>query len=680
MTNGNGKPDQTFNPEAAALLSAQGDPYAYPSLTPVHGGTGFSFDSWIMQYDPNRLELPGWWSRLRDMRLRQYLRQSVILSSVVYQRAASAKNTPWHIEAEDERAESLLPQYHDLINNSQFGQGFRGFLELYTQDLLCQDNGAFIELIGDGIETYHDMNGVQFRAMGFLEKWNIKGFAHLDAAQCWRTNNREYPVVYTNPWTGEITIFHWTRVIANSQMTQPIERGRGIGYCAASRAFMALEIMEASNLYLYEKLVGQSPELAIAKGVAVKAIQKAIEDNAIANDNAGRVRYKGITFLQGDVLPNGDPDIKIIGLKSVPDGYDRKQEMELAIYMVSMAFATDVRDLGWAAQNAGDTKADAEIQDMKTSNRGRSDVLRDLEFAITRRMLPAGLSFVFDAKDDLEDQRKAEIAQIRAATRQIQILSGELNVQEARTLAAREGDIDSAFLDNETTLDENANPLETDVEDEQETTSLLEPETAKAIRNKAYSHTRSVFQNQMQKALRRYRRTENVIEFRSRATQLINVYGVKAYVDGLNAGGAVGAGLGDLSDEERREMQMLINLQNNYVGSFNIGNIATVTQADYHAQLWTNKSLDGIYNAGLIAGAKNGNLEWVLGATEHCKSCLSVEGRVYRANIWAKYEWQPRSDLLECGGYNCQCRFEKTTKPVTKGRPPSISRRKDHEH
>lgn len=677
MTNGH-KPDikQEYSPEAAALLSTQGDPYAFPSLTPVHGGTGFSFDAWLMQYDPNRLELPGWWSRLRDMRLRQYLRQSVILSSVVYQRAASAKNTPWHIEAENPALESELPKYHDLINNSQFGDGFRGFLELYTQDLLCQDNGAFIELIGDGQETYHEMNGIQFCAKGFLEKWNIKGFAHIDAAQCWRTNNREYPVVYTNPWTGEITVFHWTRIIANSQMTQPIERGRGIGFCAASRAFMALEIMEASNLYLYEKLVGQSPELAIAKGVAVKAIQKAIEDNAIANDNLGRVRYKGITFLQGDVLPNGDPDIKIIGLKGVPDGYDREQEMTLAIYMIAMAFGTDVRDLGWAAQNAGDTKADAEIQDMKTSNRGRSDVLRDLEFAITRRMLPAGLSFVFDAKDDLEDQRKAEIAQIRAATRQIQIASGELSAGEARTMAATFGDIDSTFLDAETTLDENANPLDTDIQQEQESEPIQQiQEDAKAVKNKAYTHTRSVFQSQMQRALRRYRRTGNVIDFRTRATQIINVYGARAYVDGLNAGGAIGAGLGDLSDDERREMNMLINIQVNYVGSFN-SDLSTVANADYHASLWTNKGLDGIYNAGLIAGAKNGNLEWLYGDTEHCADCLNLNGRVYRASIWKKYDIQPKGDGLQCGGYNCQCKLIKTTKPVTKGRPPNLIGRK----
>lgn len=62
---------------------------------------------------------------------------------------------------------------------------------------------------------------------------------------------------------------------------------------------------------------------------------------------------------------------------------------------------------------------------------------------------------------------------------------------------------------------------------------------------------------------------------------------------------------------------------------------------------------------------------WVLGATEeHCTDCLAAEGRVHRASIWQKYGWQPGARTLACGGWRCDCRFERTNEPALPGHPP----------
>jgi len=66
-------------------------------------------------------------------------------------------------------------------------------------------------------------------------------------------------------------------------------------------------------------------------------------------------------------------------------------------------------------------------------------------------------------------------------------------------------------------------------------------------------------------------------------------------------------------------------------------------------------------------------LMWVYGDTEHCEDCLRLNGRVYRASIWEKYNLRPRMQTLSCHGYNCQCRFVVTTDPVTPGRPPALA-------
>jgi hypothetical protein len=91
------------------------------------------------------------------------------------------------------------------------------------------------------------------------------------------------------------------------------------------------------------------------------------------------------------------------------------------------------------------------------------------------------------------------------------------------------------------------------------------------------------------------------------------------------------------------------------------------------ANLWINR-----YNA-VRADAQqmacgDQKLVWLIGGTEeHCTDCLGYHGRVYRASTWARYGIKPQSFDLECNGWNCDCRFEVTTDPVTPGRPPRMS-------
>lgn len=66
---------------------------------------------------------------------------------------------------------------------------------------------------------------------------------------------------------------------------------------------------------------------------------------------------------------------------------------------------------------------------------------------------------------------------------------------------------------------------------------------------------------------------------------------------------------------------------------------------------------------------------WVLGFAEHCKTCLKLAGRVMRASRWAELDVHPqdtRPGKLECNGYKCKCRFERTNKRATPGRLPRL--------
>lgn len=90
------------------------------------------------------------------------------------------------------------------------------------------------------------------------------------------------------------------------------------------------------------------------------------------------------------------------------------------------------------------------------------------------------------------------------------------------------------------------------------------------------------------------------------------------------------------------------------------------------AQMWQNR-----YNfvrdrmKVIVCGDKK--YKWVFGDTEHCGDCEKLNGRIYRASVWQKYDIYPRHPQLACGGFRCQCEFQETTERCTPGKPPALS-------
>lgn len=130
--------------------------------------------------------------------------------------------------------------------------------------------------------------------------------------------------------------------------------------------------------------------------------------------------------------------------------------------------------------------------------------------------------------------------------------------------------------------------------------------------------------------------------------------------------------------EEQDTLTVMFNDNYSYVPQFgywilehskaNGGKLSSVLA---RAGLWVNR-YNEVRNKAQIMACQDAKYRWQYGPTEHCKTCLRLNGRVYRASIWAKYNIYPQSRNLACHGYRCQCQFIKTNDPVTKGRPPKI--------
>lgn len=74
-----------------------------------------------------------------------------------------------------------------------------------------------------------------------------------------------------------------------------------------------------------------------------------------------------------------------------------------------------------------------------------------------------------------------------------------------------------------------------------------------------------------------------------------------------------------------------------------------------------------------LLAAQDKKKKWVMNPEkENCDDCIRLDGRVYRASIWAKYGIEPRSPDLACFGTSCGCEFVDTDERVTPGRPPNL--------
>lgn len=87
--------------------------------------------------------------------------------------------------------------------------------------------------------------------------------------------------------------------------------------------------------------------------------------------------------------------------------------------------------------------------------------------------------------------------------------------------------------------------------------------------------------------------------------------------------------------------------------------------------LWANRYTEAYNTAvALIIKENGGNLEWVYGDTEHCDTCLSLNGIVMSAKDWETLGVHPQSapnDKLDCGGWRCQCSLTPTDKRRSPG-------------
>jgi len=386
-----------------------------------------------------------WWSQQRDKDLSVFWKGSDKLSGAVSLLTAKVITVPVRVLPRDSSMRKYVQDAEDytiiLNEESEFGQGLMTGLSKWLEDWWCSDNGAFLEIIGDGDK----LGPIEGQALGI---------AHLDSHRCIRTGDPEFPVLYMNPGGGRSKL-HWTRVAFASDQPSAREEMFGVGFCAVSRAINSAQNLIDIARYKQEKL-GSRPIRGImqGKGISYDHIMDALTIAEEQMDNRALGIFSQIPVI-GDMDLNSSLDI--LSLTSLPDGFDEETSVRLGMFTVALAFGVPIRWI-WPAATSGATKADAMYQHIAGLGGGIGRVLKTLTMLLggdprgvrhgRGKFLPEHLKMVFDFQDDEQDKMRADVQSKRSITRAKDVEVAVTTVRVAREQALEASDISQAQFDD----------------------------------------------------------------------------------------------------------------------------------------------------------------------------------------------------------------------------------------
>ena len=132
----------------------------------------------------------------------------------------------------------------------------------------------------------------------------------------------------------------------------------------------------------------------------------------------------------------------------------------------------------------------------------------------------------------------------------------------------------------------------------------------------------------------------------------------------------VGTDPKDFEPEDYDEIDRLVQAEFEYIPDF-VQDIVDARDEQkpvdpFHTRIsmWAGR-YNQIVDAARIWFGNREKLEWIYGDTDHCRTCLSLNGIVAWAREWEESGIAPQSKDLECQGYKCQCRLIPTTRRRT---------------
>lgn len=592
------------------------------------------------------------------------------------------KSTKWEIRGDVKEAE----YFQDLFQDAQFGQGWGTLISRTLEDYLCQDYGAFWELIGRGHPSGPLLGPVE-------------GVAHLDAGRTYVTGNPLYPVLYYSLMTGRMHKIHHSRLVRIVDMPNPDERYFGIGLSALSRAVAVTQREMRMGQYIDQLLDDKpKPGIALVQGMTGPQRMAAIDTYNREQQSDERPVWGKVLWMHS-INIDLPIDIKTIPFTEAPEKFDFIKYTELDVNAVALALGVDRQELWELQGKSSGSNAQSQVLAQKSQGKAYADMLNSIERIINVCILPEALEFRFKFKDPFADKSQAQIdAMYMQIAQGMASIPGVFSGNEIRRFLANKSisyedvltnrggvalpDDDLIPAPQQTSLTDNPPPGANDQAPSQQataaTTNQNERTPAQQKQPAPVTQPKKKLPTGEQKSfwLTSFDWTEKFMSYVNGAQKGLYTnrqlyvlllseledWGEKAFADGLIEGGVSDP----LDTDEKALVQAWLSSQTPYLTRF-VDEVYGVGIADVkdRAQLWANKSLREIYYAGKRSADKNGMYEWSLGRTEvHCRDCSRLNGQRHRLKEYYRRGWIPGNPRLECKGYRCDCSLRKTNAPA----------------
>lgn len=378
-------------------------------------------------------EPPIWWTQAGDHMLRATIDAEDMWSIAMTKAITSQIALGWTVkDSADSNARIKRQQDQYLYANG--GQGWATFLWMYLQDIITTDNGGFFENV-------HATNASGSRLLGRV---------HLDSCRVRRTGDAERPVVYTD-LKGVEHEMRAHQVSLYASMPSGSAAAFGVGRCAARRVWRTIYKLAAIERYISEKITGRRPlALDFISGIAPQQLEDALLTASANANGEGKQRFMGSVVIPL-MVKDAVPGVARVNLAELPDGFNAKEERDNGYLKFAGTLGISITQLqplsGQGLGNAGQSQ----VLDDQTETAGDMVAWREWwEQNENANLTPATTTFSWSVNDMREQKAKAEVKQMRAATRAQMIESGEISPEMARQMAIDDGDISPELVADQT--------------------------------------------------------------------------------------------------------------------------------------------------------------------------------------------------------------------------------------
>ena len=384
-------------------------------------------------------EPPPYWSFQRDAILRATILKEAFWSSAVTIAATKVATAGFDLDGPERQTR----KYQEMILEwSGSGEGYVPSQQRAVGDYLTTGNGTHFEIV----------------RVSSAAGSKIIGLITLDSLRCQRTGDPDVPILYRD-LKGNLHEMRDYQVVSIVDQPDSGAAWFGVGHCAAERAYTHIYRMAAIEQYIAEKITGSgATKIALVQGMSTLQI-----DNLTTTAEAQK-SSKGLTYYMGAIIAGilGDTpiDIKEIALRGLPDGFNRKEELDIALLAYADAIGLDPQDLQPLSGQGLGTGTQTRVLHEKAKGRWPARYNKQFAALLNMWVTPDSVTFSFSERDLDDDKKEVDNAATRAGTLEKYINAGVINPSQALQIAVDADDVPKEFLPQDVTPDESLSDVE----------------------------------------------------------------------------------------------------------------------------------------------------------------------------------------------------------------------------